>query len=221
MKPLQVFIGVVVSSLVFVACQGSPASVGNTLELGQVELGFGNTLNNMAAFQTETGITFTPSAAAIVCDDVQSNFRYIYRRFTVSNSTGSTLTNLQLHAYNKTSNASSTALKSLVDFGGNPSPNATLAKPRHGIGASCGTAPFVSTNGYADLQVYSDAEITSRTTLAGSNLVTGEYLLGYGYLVQQRSPQTNNDFTCYLPRPVPLKNWCKPQKTNIQVQRLV
>lgn len=174
------------------ACQISPAP--SNTKVTAIELGIGNNLAAQAAtFQTETGIIFTPGLT-VVCNDVPSNLRYIYRRFTVVNNTGSSLTNLQLHAYKKTGNANKTALKSINDFGGVATPDATAAQPRHGLGASCAiTPPFKPSADYADLQVYTDTEITSRTTLAGTNLASGENLLGYGYLVRQRSPQTNAD----------------------------
>jgi hypothetical protein len=174
------------------ACQIYPAP--SSAKVTTIELGIGNNLAAQmggVSYQTDTGITFTP-LPTVICDDIQSNLRYIYRRFTVANNTGSTLTNLQLHAYKKTGSANNTALKSITNFGG-VTADATVAQPRHGIGAACGTAPFVPTADYADLQLYTDTEITSRTTLAGTNLLSGEDLLGYGYLVRQRSPQTNAD----------------------------
>ncbi|MEY4532038.1 MAG: hypothetical protein RLZZ156_2761 [Deinococcota bacterium] len=172
------------------ACQTLPSP---TAIPSQLELRMGNTLGVQAAYQTETGLSFTPESVALVCDDAQSGYRYLQRRFVVTNNTGSTLTNLQIHAYNKAGNAGSTALKSITGFGGNASPDATQALPRHGVGATCSTAPFVPSADYADLQLYSDAEITARTGLAGSSLSASEYLLGYGYLVRQRASQTNAD----------------------------
>ncbi len=173
------------------ACQTSPVAI-QTSSTFELRMG-SNTLGVQAAYQTETGLSFTPESVALACDDVQSGYRYIQRRFVVQNNTGSTLTNLQIHAYNKTGNTSSTALKSITGFGGNASPDATQALPRHGVGASCSTAPFVPSANYADLQLYTDAEITSRTTLAVSSLAANEYLLGYGYLVRQRASQTDAD----------------------------
>jgi hypothetical protein len=186
------FLGVL-SSLVFAACQIAPQPNSHQ-NVGKLELGFGNTLGVQAAvYNNGNNLVFTPDAAALVCDDAQSGLRYIYRRFTVTNNTASTLTNLQLHAYAKTGNASGTAIKSVVDFGGNAA-NASQAFPRHGIGATCGTSiPLVPTADYADLQLYTTNERTTREGLAGTDLVSGEKLLGYGYLVRQRSGQTNAD----------------------------
>jgi hypothetical protein len=182
----------VFSTALLAACQIYPAP--SSAKVTAIELGISNNLAAQmggVSYQTDTGITFTP-LPTVICDDIQSNLRYIYRRFTVANNTGSTLTNLQLHAYKKTGNANDTALKSITNFGG-VTADATVVQPRHGIGAACGTAPFVPTADYADLQLYTDGEITSRTTLAGANLASGEDLLGYGYLVRQRSPQSVAD----------------------------
>ena len=174
------------------SCQTTP-QISNQ-SLGMVELGFNQVLQAQAgAFQTESGITFNPTGVAVVCTDAISNVRYLYRSFTVTNNTGSSLENLQLHAYKKTGNVNSSALKSIVDFGGNT--NSTLVnsvQPRHGVG-SCSTAPFAPDPAKADLQVYSSAEITSRTTSAGTNLDSGELLLGYGYLARQRGTQSVSD----------------------------
>jgi hypothetical protein len=177
-KALCAMLGLAVMS----ACQTLPIP---TQKSNALELRIGNTLETQAAFQTETGLTFSPESVALVCDDAQS--------FVVQNNTGNSLTNLQLHAYNKAGNSGSTALKSISSFGGNTSPDATQALPRHGIGASCSTAPFVPSADYADLQLYTDSEITTRTTLAASSLNANEYLLGYGFLVRQRASQTNAD----------------------------
>jgi hypothetical protein len=110
----------------------------------------------------------------------------------VQNTTGGTLTNLQIHAYTKSGNSQNTALKSISSFGGNTS-QANLAVPRHGVTCAAGVVPLQPQANKADVQVYSSSEMSTRTTSAGTNLSSNERLLGYGYLVRQTAAQSVSD----------------------------
>ncbi len=141
--------------------------------------------------QSRTGLTFTATGAAVVCNDTANNLRYLSRSFTVTNNTGKTLTNLQLHAYTKPGNANGTALNSLSGFGGAATPDPSQALPRHGM--RCDSAlPLAPDSLRADLQLYSAADLADRTALM-TDLPAGSYLLGYGFLAQQRSTDTDTD----------------------------
>ncbi len=194
MKIQPLFTFIFTFGALFVSCQSSVVSpISSQKSFGQVEIDFGNLKTQAGSFQSETGIVINPIASAVVCTDATSNVRYIYRSFTVTNTTGSSLENLQLHAYKKLGNVNSSALKNIVDFGGNTNSSlVSSVQPRHGLG-SCTTAPFAPDPAKADLQVYSSAEITARTTSAGTNLDSGELLLGYGYLARQRGAQSVSD----------------------------
>jgi hypothetical protein len=182
---------VVVAVLLLVACQNLTLKKPNAV-LATLELPMGNSLQSQAlSMPNESGLVFTPSDVAAVCTDVASNLRYLFRTFTVQNNSGATLTNLQLHAYDKSGNLGGSALKNIADFGGNPAPDISQVVPRHGM--NCSTVPFVPDSNRADLQLYSSSQISNRTTLAGAALSSGEDLLGYGYLVRQRStPNADN-----------------------------
>jgi hypothetical protein len=174
------------------ACQ-NVQPISPSASLGKVELPLAQLETQLSAFRSESGLSFTPQSAASVCDDAQNGVRIIARTFTAQNTTGNTLTNLQLHAYSKIGNSSATALKNITSFGGNTS-QATAAVPRHGVTCAAGVIPLQPQADKADLQVYTNLEISLRTQRAGTaNLALQERLLAYGYLVRQTAAQSLAD----------------------------
>ncbi|NJK43625.1 MAG: hypothetical protein HC933_04535 [Pleurocapsa sp. SU_196_0] len=180
-------------ALSFSACQQTQPARGDSRVVGRLELGFGSGDLTTQAVLPDGSASFVPIAGVSVCDYVPFNVRYIHRSFRFTNLSGGTLGNLALHAYNKTGNADGTALKNIVDFGGVSGSNPRAATPSQGV--TCATA---SADGLrADLQLFDDATTSTRTNealAANPALLSGdEYFLQYGYLVQQRSGDTDSD----------------------------
>lgn len=141
---------------------------------------------------SSTGLVFAAQGAAEVCNDRNGHERFVTRSFTVTNHTGQTLTNLQAHAYTQPDHVSGTALKVLSAFGGLTQPDLKQVLPRHAMDCNS-TAPTLRPDAQrADLQLYSNADLSARTALAPS-LPGGVYLLGYGFLAQQRGTQSDGD----------------------------
>ena len=160
-----------------------------------LELSFGDA--NESRIQSrlvhaDNTISLVPASASSVCTDLVQNRRFLNRTFIVTNTSSTPLNNLILQAYVKTGNIDGTAFKAIVDFGGTSSPQPREALPSHGM--TCGLPNAVDEN-RADLQ-FIDPNITTTVTtqaLNASLLNANEYLLDYGYLVQQRSGDINKD----------------------------
>jgi hypothetical protein len=180
-------------ALSLAACQQTQPTRGDSRVIGALELGIGANDLTTQAVLPDSSASFVPITGVSVCDYVPFNVRYVNRSFRFTNLSGGTLSNLTLHAYNKTGNADGTALKNIVDFGGATGSNPRAATPSQGV--TCATANVDSLR--ADLQVFDDATTSTRTTEAlAANpalLAAGEYFLQYGYLVQQRGGDTDGD----------------------------
>jgi hypothetical protein len=176
-----------------VACQ-QPLTPPATLEprtLSALELRMGEDAARVQTVLPDTAVSFEPTGALSVCDNAVFSERFVSRSFRFTNLTGSTFNNLILHAYHKLGNTDGTALKNIVDFGGAASPDARNVSPTHGMDCA---APSVNAT-RADLQLFDETTTTERTTEASSGALigSGEYLLQYGFVVQQRSGDTDSD----------------------------
>jgi hypothetical protein len=129
---------------------------------------------NSVAFTTDTFSVAT-----------NGNKKFLTAKFKVSNNSGAALENLTLVAYVQANNQTGTAIKDLQNFGGlSPSQLTSYAQsitPSHGMNVA--TPPTVN-NAVADMQVFSESEVSSLTADASSLLQAGEYLLPYGYVAR-------------------------------------
>jgi hypothetical protein len=176
-----------------VACQQdleTPSSL-EPKTLSTLELRLGEGVIRAQTALPDSAVSFEPTGALSVCDNAVFSERFISRSFRFTNLTGSAFSNLILHAYHKLGNADGTALKNIVDFGGSVSPNARSVTPTHGMDCA---GPSVNAS-RADLQLFDETTTTARTTEAtsGALISSGEYLLQYGFAVQQRSGDTDSD----------------------------
>jgi hypothetical protein len=169
------------------ACQLSQPPI-NPQVLGTVVLPFGDSALTTQVAIADNQISFSPIAIAAVNDNAVFNTRFIRRSFRITNNSGGMLTNLIFHAYNKAGNVQATALKSITDFAGQPTLNATSVFPKHGM-----TNTLSVDSSAADLQLFTESDVTTAQSNASSVLNPSDYLLAYGYLVQQRSNDTNSD----------------------------
>jgi hypothetical protein len=187
----------VLGSSVLVACQQTPLAPKTPLPeprvLRALELPMGDAQPLAQAVLPDSSGSFTPTGAVSVCDYLPFNARYISRSFRFTNLSATTLTNTILHAYHQTSNADGTALKGIVDFGGSSTPAPRNAIPTHGM--DC--ANLMVNSSRADLQLFDEATTSARTNEALSAtpalLQNGEYLLQYGFALQQRGGDTDSD----------------------------
>jgi uncharacterized delta-60 repeat protein len=115
---------------------------------------------------------------------------FLNAKFNVSNTSGGTLTDLTLVAYQKSGNTASTALKNLQNFQGLSNAAldayATSAKPTNGMT----NATTVNTN-LADLQLFTETEVGTLTTDAAAELQAGEYLFPYGFIARASGSTTS------------------------------
>jgi hypothetical protein len=156
--------------------------------LGVVNFPFGDVLGAQAAI-ADSQLSFVALGAAQVQDDATYNVRFIRRSFRLQNGSSGTWTNLILHAHNQSANnAQGTALKSIQNFGGQPVLNPQQAIPKHGM---TGNATLSVDPSAADLQLFDEATTSAAQTEAG--LLGNDYLLTYGFLVQQRNGDTDSD----------------------------
>jgi hypothetical protein len=127
----------------------------------------------------------------VVCDDMNSNQRFLSRTFTVTNNTGQALSQLHAHAHTQPGNSDGTALKDLMAFGAVKPANAQQALPRHGMLCEAQQRPVPDAQ-RADLQLYTPAYLAAETQQV-PNLPNGVLALGYGFLAQQRADNANAD----------------------------
>jgi hypothetical protein len=187
----------VLGSSLLVSCQQTPLAQKTPLleptVLRTLELPMSDTQPLAQAVLPDSSGSFTPTGAVSVCDYLPFNARYISRSFRFTNLSATTLTNTILHAYHQAGNADGTALKGIVDFGGSSTPSARSAVPTHGM--DC--ANLTVNGSRADLQLFDEVTTSARTNEALSAtpalLQNGEYLLQYGFALQQRSDDTDSD----------------------------
>jgi len=146
---------------------------------------------NPVVQRAESSLPVVASGRTVVCDDMNSNQRFLSRTFTVTNNTGKALTQLQAHAYTLPGNADGTALKDLTAFGAVKPANAQQALPRHGMLCEAQQRPVPDAQ-RADLQLYTPAYLAAETQRV-PNVPNGVHALGYGFLAQQRSDNANAD----------------------------
>ncbi len=185
MKHLLVLLGMTA----LLACQQNQFLPVPTRVLGVTALPFGDSIRSQAAI-ADAQIAFVPLGLASVLDDAAFNSRFIRRSFRITNNSGGILTNLIFHAYNAPANSQGTALKGITNFAGQPVLNAQEAIPKHGM---TGNASLIVDSSAADLQLFSEATVNAAQTEATSILGANDYLLAYGFLVQQRNGDTDLD----------------------------
>jgi hypothetical protein len=181
------FIPVLAASLL--ACQQNLPATVPTRVLGAVALPFGDSPNLRVAVP-DAEIAFVPLGAASVLDDAVFNTRFIRRGFRITNNSGGVLTNLIFHADNTPGNSQGTALKGITNFAGQPVLSAQQAIPKHGM---TGLSSIVVDPSAADLQFFSEATVNAVQIDAASILGANDYLLSYGFLVQQRNGDSDSD----------------------------
>ncbi len=125
-----------------------------------------------------TGIT-------TVVNVTNSAYNYLIASFPVSHTASSAgaFQNLTLYALAKNGNVGDTAIKTITNFGGvtNTTEQARLAKlviPVHPVQASGNT---IGMRFDADFQAYTDTEVMTARTAAGSAITTSDTILNYGF----------------------------------------
>jgi hypothetical protein len=173
------------------ACQQNLPITVPTRVLGAVALPFGDSPNLRVAVP-DAEIAFVPLGAASVLDDAVFNTRFIRRGFRITNNSNPPIawSNLIFHAYNTPANTQGTALKSISNFAGQPVLSAQQGIPKHGM---TGVSSIVVDPSAADLQLFSEATVNAAQIDAASILGANDYLLSYGFLVQQRNGDTDSD----------------------------
>ncbi len=149
--------------------------------------------------------------------------QYINAQFNVNNLLASSLTDLTLIAYQKTGNMGGTALKNVYNFGGssiyatNDAAGIAFARAVKPVNAPSSVSPnFVVNNAGADLQLFSESELTPLQTAANTanelSTAGGEYLLPYGFVARNggssrvMNASTNNAGTVNIAIQVPTSN---------------
>jgi hypothetical protein len=183
MKKLTWLVG-----LLGLAACSTPPALQPSRDLGSVQLPFGDAVQTQAAIP-DSQLSFVALGAAQVQDDAAYNVRFIRRSFRIQNGSSGVWTNLIFHAYNQNANnAQGTALKNIQNFGGQPVLNPQQAIPKHGM---TGSGTLTVDSSAADLQLFD--EITTAAAQTEAGLPANDYLLAYGFLVQQRSGDTDSD----------------------------
>lgn len=189
----RIFLAVLSSTTVLVACNTTPMPLAAPKILGTLEVHFGTDLSRNTARFFPTTRTLTPkpdssiSAAPksfVVLDDlgVTPTRRTLTAVYNITNNSGASLSNLSLVAYAKTGNANASALKSINTFGGAPSnSDVNGVKPAQGTNGSDLVSEF-----FSDLQVYTPSESAALTSSAlTANIISaGEYTLEYGFVAR-------------------------------------
>jgi len=155
-----------------------------TLDLSTVNAGTVEQRSNSTLPVTALGST-------VVCDDPDGNQRFIARTFSLTNTTGRTLSQLQVHAITQDGHVGGTAFKLASAFGGIDPSLMRQALPRHGMRCETGSRPKPDPL-RADLQLYR-AEDLAATAQQVPALPDGVLPLGYGFLAQQRAGDANAD----------------------------
>jgi uncharacterized delta-60 repeat protein len=196
------FLGVAVMLMIAsVACnQSNSAQTLPQQAMGSVELTFDlngktaqanftpNRLSPQAILSPQTAVSFASAGTFNVITDGTN--KLLNATFNVSNTSGGTLTDVTLVAYRRTGNRANTAISNLQNFGGLSSGAldnyALAAKPTNGM-----TNATTVNAAIADLQLFTEAEITSLTTDAGGLLTGGDYLFPYGYVARAAGSSTS------------------------------
>lgn len=190
--------------------------VANQALLGKLEVNFDSQAQAARATFTPATTTNGVQSRAVLLDENQLNFnvgsriaqtitaassneRFLTAQFPISNGTGAIINRLTLVAYVKSGNIGETAVKNITNFGGatlTDISKARAVKPSHAMKATgCAVAPCVDAIN-AGLQVFSQAEVTNLTSLAGAALANNENLLAYGFVARNantRNIQANNN----------------------------
>jgi hypothetical protein len=190
------FIGLCMIGLLIFGCQQILSVPPNQQILAKLELPFGQALKSQAvAVNPDSDIGVTPSGLASV--NSGSGGRYLSREFIITNNTASSLKNIVLVAYTQLGNEFGTAFKNMLNFGGVAVTNSIRenVSPAHGM---TGNGVLLVDPLHADLSVLDETtvgDLQSRALLS-SVLQSGEYLLNYGFLVQDRANSDgDNDLT--------------------------
>jgi hypothetical protein len=189
----RLFLAVLSSAALFVACNATPAPLAAPKILGTLEVNFGTdrSLNTARFFPTTKTLTPKPDSSIsatpksfVVLDDLATTptQRTLTAVYNITNTSGASLSNLSLVAYAKIGNTNASALKSINTFGGAPSnSDVNGVKPAQGTNGSALVSEF-----HSDLQVYTPNEIADLTANAlSTNIINaGEYALEYGFVVR-------------------------------------
>jgi alpha-tubulin suppressor-like RCC1 family protein len=168
--------------------------VNPTRVLGTVELSLNSAGVSSARFANrsstlrESDVVFGSGITQVITT-TNDPFNYLVATFPVSHASSSTtlaFNNLTLYAEAKAGNVGDTAIKTITNFGGvtNPTEQARLAKlvaPVHAVTTSLGN--IVLDNAKADFQAFTNAEVTTATSLAiaGGAMTASDSLLNYGF----------------------------------------
>ena len=216
MKKALILFGLVAAC--FMSCQPTPNIALNTTSkrlLGTLEVTFGAENGRVRANFTPSRITsqivfnneliFTGGTYS-TATETATNRKFLNAQFTMRNLFGGTIGDVTLVSYRKTGNAGNTALKNVTDFGGiinnsanvstssnlrpavNTNTYAQTVRPSHTMSGN-GTVALVA--GQDDLRLFSEYDLESLTTTAGTALASGEYLLPYGFGVRNLAAPTN------------------------------
>jgi uncharacterized delta-60 repeat protein len=185
---------------VFIACQQSPTTLETPQQaIGTVQLTFdlqaktaqaafiSNGLRPQAVLNPQTAVSFASSSFQSISSGSDN---FLNATFNVSNTSGGALTDLTLVAYRRNNNRVNTAISNLQNFQGLSSPAldtyALAAKPTNGM-----TNATTVNSANADLQLFTESEVSSLTTDAGTLLQAGEFLLPYGYVARATGSSTS------------------------------
>jgi uncharacterized delta-60 repeat protein len=144
-------------------------------------------LTPQAVLNPQTAVSFASSSVQVLTNP-SNNF--LNATFNVSNTSGGALSDLTLVAYHKTGNRVNTAVKNLQNF--NALSSAALDAYAVGVKPTNGMTSATTVNAnLADLQLFTETEVTGLTTEAGALLSGGEYLFPYGYVARTTGSTSN------------------------------
>jgi hypothetical protein len=190
------------ATTLLVACNTTPMTLEQPQILGTLEVNFGNdpTFNTARFSQPRATRTLVPKPDSsisaslksfVILDDVSLTpaQRTLTAVYSITNNSGSSLTNLSLVAYARTGNANASALKSINTFGGTPSSTDVYGvKPAQGTNGTALVSEF-----HSDLQIYTPSETATLTSnaLSASIINAGEYALEYGFVARANATSHN------------------------------
>ncbi len=158
--------------VVFSSESAAPKAVFSSAKLGTAAL----------TVQPEASFTFVPPTSVLTRD--ASGIRTLSATFGITQTSGSTLQNIMLVAYNQAdNNVGGTAVKNIFTFGGSASSsNAQSIKPAHGTNGSLAVDPF-----RADMGILLPLEANNLTVAARNAGVIGasDTALEYGFIARR------------------------------------